>query len=181
MIGTQLRIVDKDGGPTNGDEPGEIMARSPTLFAGYWQDPITTANVVRDGWMTTGDIGRFDEDGFLVLSGRVKEVIKSGGVTVIPGEVEAALLDHALVREAAVVGVPDDNWGEAVHAFVVLHEGAELAERDLLIFCRAQLAGYKTPKSIHFVADLPRTGIGKIARREVREQFIRSQTNRVLA
>ncbi|MDT9598848.1 class I adenylate-forming enzyme family protein [Sphingosinicella rhizophila] len=181
MIGAELRILGEDGEPGSGDEPGEIIARSPTLFAGYWQDPNTTAQVMRDGWMRTGDIGRIDEDGFLVLSGRVKEVIKSGGVTVIPSEVEAALLSHESVREAAVVGVPDDNWGEAVHAFVVLHLGAEMPEKELLAFCRQQLAGYKTPKSVHFVGDLPRTGIGKIARREVRDQFLRAQTSEVAA
>lgn len=181
MFGSELRILDRDGKPSDGKEPGEIVAKTPTMFAGYWNDPEATAQVVHGGWMRTGDIGYFDDDGFLVLSGRIKEVIKSGGVTVIPGEIEATLLKHELVREAAVVGVPDEHWGEAVHAFVVLNEGAELSERDLLTFCRGQLAGYKTPKSVHVVIDLPRTGIGKISRRELREQFLQLRQIEVTA
>lgn len=173
MIGAELRILGPDGEPSDGREPGEILARSPTLFAGYWQDPETTAQVVQDGWMRTGDIGYFDDEGFLVLSGRLKEVIKSGGVTVIPNEVEGALLAHEAVSEVAVVGIPDEQWGEAVHAFVVLHPGVETTEADLRAFCRERMAGYKTPKAVHFVADLPRTGIGKIARRQVRDRYLR--------
>ena len=175
MIGAELRILGADGIPSDGGEQGEVVARSPTLFAGYWRDPETTAQVVKDGWMRTGDIGYFDDDGFLVLSGRLKEVIKSGGVTIIPNEVEGALLAHDAVNEAAVVGIPDDQWGEAVHAFVVLHSGMEATEADLRAFCRARLAGYKTPKAVHFVEDLPRTGIGKVARRQVRDRYLRSQ------
>lgn len=175
MIGAKLRTLTADGEPSDGSEPGEILARTPTLFAGYWRDPETTAQVMRDGWMRTGDIGCIGEDGYLVLSGRAKEVIKSGGATVIPSEVENALVSHELVREAAVVGIPDEEWGEAVHAFVVLQGGAVVSEAELLSFCRALLASYKAPKRVHFVDDLPRTGIGKIARRQVRDQFLRAR------
>jgi acyl-CoA synthetase (AMP-forming)/AMP-acid ligase II len=181
MLGAELRILGEDGEPVADGEAGEIFARSPTLFAGYWQDAEATGQVIRDGWMRTGDIGRFDEDGFLILSGRAKEVIKSGGVTVIPNEVETALLNHESVKEAAVVGIPDENWGEAVHAFVVLHGGSDIPEAELLTYCRAHLPGYKTPKSVHFMADLPRTGIGKISRREVRNQFLRAREAEVTA
>jgi acyl-CoA synthetase (AMP-forming)/AMP-acid ligase II len=176
MLGAELRILDEAGEPVAEGEPGEIFARSPTRFTGYWQDPEATASVVRDdGWMKTGDIGRLDSDGFLTLTGRAKEVIKSGGVTVIPNEVEAALLSHEAVKEVAVIGVPDETWGEAVHAFVVLHGGTSLADTELLAYCRTQLPGYKTPKALHFLGDLPRTGIGKISRREVREQYLRTR------
>ncbi len=173
MLGAELRILGPDGEPAAASDVGEIYARTPTMFAGYWSDPDTTAQVMSDGWMKTGDVGYMDGDGFLVLSGRTKEVIKSGGVTVIPGEVEAALISHPLIREAAVVGIPDDFWGEAVHAFVVLNDGAMATETEVIAFCRGLLTGYKTPKLVHFVDDLPRTGIGKISRREIRDQFLR--------
>lgn len=180
MIGAELKILDNDSGTTDNDVNGEIIARTPTLFEGYWQDSSATAQVMQDGWMRTGDIGRFDEDGFLILSGRSKEVIKSGGVTVIPSEIEAALLRHSSVREVAVIGVPDDRWGEAVHAFVALHPNNVVQETDLLAFCRTHLTGYKTPKAVHFVEELPRTGIGKISRRTVREQFLGTQASGVV-
>ncbi|HEX4971402.1 MAG TPA: hypothetical protein VFV69_10105, partial [Steroidobacteraceae bacterium] len=122
----------------------------------------------------TGDLGSFDADGFLRLEGRVKEIIKSGGMTVIPGEVEKALLEHPHVSDAAVVGVPDEQWGEAVHAFVILEPGTVIAEPDLKAFCQGRLIGYKRPKVVHIVTELPRTGIGKIARRAVRERAIGS-------
>lgn len=176
MIGAELRLLATEDG-----QAGEILARSPSLFAGYWQDPEATEKVMQDGWMRTGDLGQFDEDGFLVLAGRLKEVIKSGGVTVIPGEIEATLLRHPHVREAAVVGIPDERWGEAVHAFVTLYaEAVGVRGVELQAFCRSQLAGYKSPKVVHVVDELPRTGIGKVARRAVREQFLRVQTSEVL-
>ncbi|MDP1702101.1 MAG: hypothetical protein Q8L53_14235 [Aestuariivirga sp.] len=130
--------------------------------------------------MRTGDIGRFDEDGFLILPGRSKEVIKSGGVTVIPSEIEAALLRHSSAREVAEIGSPDDWWGEAVHAFAALYPNNVVQETDLLAFCRTHLAGYKTRKIVHFVEELPRTGIGKISRRTVREQFFGAQASGVV-
>ena len=171
MIGTQLYLLDgADGGPA-----GEIVARSPTLFAGYWGNEAATGQVMRDRWMRTGDIGRFDDDGFLRLEGRVKEIIKTGGLTVIPTEIEGVLLNHPSVRDAAVVGVPDEQWGEAVHAFVILAPGASVAEPELKAWCQERLAGYKRPKAIHVVSELPRTGIGKVARRVVRERMIASR------
>jgi acyl-CoA synthetase (AMP-forming)/AMP-acid ligase II len=125
--------------------------------------------------MRTGDLGRFDQDGFLVLDGRVKEMIKTGGLTVIPTEVEGVLMAHPAVRDAAVIGVPDEQWGEAVHAVVTLFPGASLQDAELQQFCRERLTGYKRPKAFHVMSDLPRTGIGKIARRLVREQVLASR------
>jgi len=170
MIGAQLCLQNPDGSPSVPGEAGEIIARSPTLFAGYWQDAAVTEQVMRGEWMRTGDLGRFDSDGFLTLEGRIKEVIKSGGVTVIPTEIEGVLLQHSSVRDAAVIGVPDERWGEAVHAFVTLSPGTAASESDLRSFCQERLTGYKRPKAIHIVPELPRTGIGKIARRAVRAQ-----------
>lgn len=176
MITSEIRIVTEDGLTATPGETGEILARTPTQFDGYWEDSVATAQVVQDGWMRTGDLGHFNEDGVLILSGRLKEVIKSGGLTVIPSQVEAVLLTHDTVREAAVVGIPDERWGEAVHAFVVLHSDKTVSEPDVISFCRERLSGYKTPKAIHFVSDLPRTGIGKVSRRSVRERFLQTQT-----
>jgi len=174
MRGAELYLRNAAGNVAGPGEDGEIIARSPSLFAGYWQDEAATASVMSDGWLRTGDIGRFDPEGFLILEGRVKEMIKSGALTVIPSEVEGVLLSHPGVREAAVVGVPDDRWGEAVHAFITLLPGASVEEAALKAFCHDRLAGYKRPKVFHIVADLPRTGIGKVARRVVREHAIKA-------
>lgn len=169
MLGAEIRILE--------NENHEILARSPTLFAGYWEDEAATARVIQGGWLRTGDSGRFDDEGFLVLDGRLKDMIKTGGVTVIPTEIESVLMGHPDVSDAAVVGVPDAQWGEAVHAFVTLSKGAAAREPDLLSFCRERLAGYKRPKVIHLVPELPRTGIGKIARRVVRDTVLTSRAD----
>jgi acyl-CoA synthetase (AMP-forming)/AMP-acid ligase II len=177
MIGAQLYLQSADGNPIGPEEAGEIIARSPTLFAGYWQDAGATGQVMRGEWMRTGDFGRFDSEGFLVLEGRIKEIIKSGGLTVIPTEIESVLMQHSSVRDVAVIGVPDERWGEAVHAFVTLSPGAVTSESELKSFCHERLTGYKRPKVIHIVAELPRTGIGKIARRVVRAQVAGTASN----
>lgn len=174
MLGAELRLVDGAGEPPAPGMAGEILARGPTLFAGYWNDPQATANVVEGRWFRTGDLGRFDQDGFLVLEGRIKELIKTGGLTVIPAEIEAILASHPAVREAAVIGVPDPEWGESVQAFVTLIPNGSVSEGELEAFCRERLTGYKRPKVIHLVTDLPRTGIGKIARRVVRDRVMAS-------
>jgi acyl-CoA synthetase (AMP-forming)/AMP-acid ligase II len=170
MMGAELYLLNEAGEVPAANESGEIVARSPTLFSGYWQDASATEQVMRGEWMRTGDFGRIDNEGFLWLEGRVKEMIKSGGLTVIPSEIENVLLGHPGVRDAVVVGVPDERWGEAVHAFVTLSPGASLGETELRAFCKERLAGYKCPKSIQIVLELPKTGIGKIARRLVRDQ-----------
>jgi acyl-CoA synthetase (AMP-forming)/AMP-acid ligase II len=173
MQHAELYLRNAEGKVAGPGEDGEIYARSPTLFAGYWEDEAATASVMSGGWLRTGDLGRFDADGFLILEGRVKEMIKSGALTVIPSEVEGVLLSHPGVREAAVVGIPDDRWGEAVHAFITVLPGASVEEAELKAFCQERLANYKRPKMIQVVAELPRTGIGKVARRVVREQAIK--------
>lgn len=170
MSGAELYLVNEAGEVAGAGESGEIIARSPTLFSGYWQDHAATQLVMRGEWMRTGDFGRIDGEGFLSLEGRVKEMIKTGGLTVIPSEVENTLSAHPGVRDAVVVGVPDERWGEAVHAFVTSSGAATLDEAGLKAFCRERLAGYKCPKSIQIVPQLPKTGIGKIARRAIRDQ-----------
>jgi acyl-CoA synthetase (AMP-forming)/AMP-acid ligase II len=169
MMGAELYLLDAAGKLA---DRGEIVARSPSLFSGYWEDELTTRQVMPDGWMRTGDIGRQDEEGYLVLEGRVKEMIKSGGATVIPSEIENILMGHPDVSQAAVVGIPDEDWGEAVHAFVISSAGTAVTESELKLFCKERLASYKTPKVIHLVKELPVTGIGKVARRQMRDQFL---------
>ena len=175
MLGAEMYLQSEDGEPAGVGESGEIIARSPSLFAGYWEDEAATARVMLGGWMRTGDVGRFDDDGFLVLEGRLKDMIKSGGITVIPAEVEHVLMGHPQVSEAVVLGMADENWGEAVHAFVTVAPGALVGEADLKAFCHERLAGYKRPKVIHIVPELPRTGIGKVARRAVRDRALASR------
>jgi acyl-CoA synthetase (AMP-forming)/AMP-acid ligase II len=170
MAGAELYLANENGEVVAAGEAGEIIARSPTLFSGYWQDRAATEQVMRGEWMRTGDFGRIDSEGFLSLEGRVKEMIKTGGLTVIPGEVEGVLAAHPGVRDAVVVGVPDERWGEAVHAFVTPSGAATPAEAELKAFCKERLANYKCPKSIQIVPQLPKTGIGKIARRVIRDQ-----------
>jgi acyl-CoA synthetase (AMP-forming)/AMP-acid ligase II len=172
MLGAELRIVGADGNEVAAGDSGEIIARGPTLFAGYWQDAAATAQIVQGGWLRTGDRGRFDAEGFLVLEGRLKEMIKTGGLTVIPAEVESVLAKHPSIRDVAVIGIPDEKWGEAVHAFVTLSAGASVLESDLQLFCRSHLSGYKRPKGVHIVAELPTTGIGKVARRVVLQNYL---------
>jgi acyl-CoA synthetase (AMP-forming)/AMP-acid ligase II len=172
MTGAELYLRQPDGDIQVTSGAGEIVGRSPTLFAGYWEDEAATAQVMLDGWLRTGDLGHFDAEGFLTLDGRAKEMIKSGGHTVIPAEVEGILAEHPGISEAAVVGIPDEQWGEAVHAFVILVPGVSISEAELKLFCKERLASYKSPKGIHVVKELPKTGIGKVARRQVRDQIL---------
>jgi acyl-CoA synthetase (AMP-forming)/AMP-acid ligase II len=166
MLGTSLRILDEHQLEVLTGEVGEIVAKGPTIMAGYWEDEIATDQVISSGWMRTGDLARVDEDGYVVLSGRIKEVIKTGGMTVIPREVEEVLRGHPSVEDAAVVGAPSEEWGEEVRAFVVLDESLVLntAAGELLGHCRQHLPGYKCPKRIEVISELPKTGIGKVAR-----------------
>jgi acyl-CoA synthetase (AMP-forming)/AMP-acid ligase II len=152
---------------------GEILIRGGNVMAGYWRNPAESALALRDAWLHTGDIGRFDPAGNLFIVGRIKEVIRSGSSTIIPQEVEDVLARHPAVAEVAVVGLPDAEWGEAVTAFVVLQRGISASERELIEHCRSQLAGYKKPRSIRFVASLPRSHYGKV----LRTQLLASESN----
>jgi acyl-CoA synthetase (AMP-forming)/AMP-acid ligase II len=172
MPGTLVRVVDEEGQDVPSGEAGEVIARSDCGMRGYWESPELTAQVMGDGWMLTGDLGRLDADGYLTLVGRKKEIIISGGMKVVPTETEAALYRHPAVLEAAVIGRPDATWGEAVHAVVALKPGASVTAEELIQFCGQHLAGYKKPRSIEFLPSLPKTGIGKIARRALRDRFL---------
>jgi len=168
---TDARIVDVETGQRTlpPGEEGEIIVRGPQVMKGYWQRPTETANVLRDGWLHTGDIGYMDERGFFYVVDRKKDMIISGGAKVFPREVEEVLYQHPGVREAAVVGVPDPYWGEAVKAYIVPREGVHLEEAEIIQFCKERLAAYKVPKSVEFRDELPKTLVGKVLRRVLRE------------
>jgi|DewCreStandDraft_2_1066082.scaffolds.fasta_scaffold02189_3 long-chain acyl-CoA synthetase len=168
---TDARIVDVETGQRTlpPGEEGEIIVRGPQVMKGYWQRPTETANVLRDGWLHTGDIGYMDERGFFYVVDRKKDMIISGGAKVFPREVEEVLYQHPGVREAAVVGVPDPYWGEAVRAYIVPREGVHLEEAEIIQFCKERLAAYKVPKSVEFRDELPKTLVGKVLRRVLRE------------
>ena len=138
---------------------------------GYWNNPKATEESVVDGWFYSGDAGYFDEDGFLYIHDRVKDMIVSGGENIYPAEVENALMSHADILDAAVVGIPDERWGETVKGFVVLREGVELKEEEIISYARTQIAGFKCPKSINYVSELPRNPSGKILRKDLRAPY----------
>jgi acyl-CoA synthetase (AMP-forming)/AMP-acid ligase II len=156
-LDVDVRLVDEDGRPVARGEVGEITVRSEFTMLGYWRNPEETARTVRDGWVHTGDLGVFDDEGFLAVVGRRKEVIRSGGESIFPAEIERVLLAHAAIREAGVVGVPDPHWGEAVVAAIVLRDGATLTPEDVVGHVRTRLAGYKKPRHVVFLPELPRT------------------------
>jgi acyl-CoA synthetase (AMP-forming)/AMP-acid ligase II len=148
-------------------QTGEVLIRGGNVMAGYWQDDAATRAALREGWLTTGDIGEFDAAGNLSIVGRLKEVIRSGSSTVIPKEVEDVIALHPAVAEVAVLGLPDAEWGEAVTAFVVVKPGMSVSEHDLVEHCRARLASYKKPRAVRFVASLPRSHYGKVLRAQL--------------
>jgi fatty-acyl-CoA synthase len=169
-----IRLLDADGHEVADGEVGELYSRTPYVFDGYWKNPEKTAEAFRGAWCSVGDMARRDADGYIHLVDRKSNMIISGGENVYPSEVESVLGAHPVVRDVAVVGLPHDKWGEAVHAVVVRHNGAALTEEDLLVWCRGRLAGYKRPQSVCFMADaeLPRTATGKIQHRLLRERLL---------
>lgn len=170
-LNARVRVVGADGEPLPPGGAGEIEVQAPTLCSGYYGDPDATAALFRDGWLRTGDVGVLDLEGYLTITGRTKELIISGGMNVFPAEVEAVLELHPHVRHAAVFGVPDERWGEAVAAAVVPHEGAYVSREELLVLCRDHLASHKKPLHFWFVTDLPRTASGKLRRAELAEAY----------
>jgi acyl-CoA synthetase (AMP-forming)/AMP-acid ligase II len=178
-ISYEFKVVDPLEQEVPPGELGEIVLRGPGLMDGYWRSPTETANVMRGGWLHTGDLGRRTADGYLYVTDRLKDVIVSGGENVYSREVEDALYSHPAVREVAVIGIPSPQWGESVHAEVVLRPGVTLESDELVAHCRRQLAGYKTPKSIAFVDELPKSASGKILKREVREKYWRDSARAV--
>jgi acyl-CoA synthetase (AMP-forming)/AMP-acid ligase II len=172
LPGVELAILDADGNRLPTGEVGEIATRSGSNMAGYWNLPEATARTLdSEGWLRTGDAGYIDGDGFLYIHDRIKDMIISGGENIYPAEVESAICDHPDVAEVAVVGVPDDEWGEAVKAIVVMKPGRKSTPSDIIGFTRERIAGFKTPKSVDFIDALPRNASGKILRRHLRDPY----------
>ena len=176
---TIIRCVDGDGNPVATGEVGEIVIQSDFVMKGYWNRPEATEDAIRDGFFHTGDAGYFDEDGFLFIHDRVKDMIVSGGENVYPAEVENAIFGHPDVADVAVIGVPDEKWGEAVKAIIVPKEGTSPTPEDIIAWAREKIAGYKCPKSVDYIEALPRNPSGKILRKDLREPYWEGQERRV--
>jgi acyl-CoA synthetase (AMP-forming)/AMP-acid ligase II len=178
-VETELRLVDDEGHDVATGEPGEILLRAPFVMKGYTDAALTAETLLPGGWLRTRDIGRFDADGYLTLVDRTSDMIVTGGYNVYPREVEDVLAGHEAVAQAAVVGLPDDIWGEMVTAFIVLHQGAPAGEAELIAHAHAHLAGYKAPKAVRFVDAIPLSPVGKPLRRALREPFWEGRERRI--
>jgi fatty-acyl-CoA synthase len=170
-LNVETRVVDPDMNDVPPGTHGEIVHRSPHLLTGYWNKPTETAEAFAGGWFHSGDVGYFDDEGYLYIVDRIRDVINTGGVLVASREVEEILFTHPAVSEVAVVGLPDDKWIEAVTAFVVLRPGHAVDEANLVALAREHLAPYKLPKKVVFVDNLPRNTAGKLLKRELRKQY----------
>ncbi|MCU1594697.1 MAG: putative fatty-acid--CoA ligase [Frankiales bacterium] len=171
IVGVEVQVRSEDGSRVATGEVGEVVLRGPNVMKGYWNKPEATAEVLIDGWYWSRDLGYLDDEGFLFLVDRAKDMIISGGENVYSIEVEDAVARHPAVVDVAVLGVPDDRWGERVHAVVVLREGTELSLEELRTHCKALIADFKCPHSLDVLAELPRSGAGKVLKRDLRERY----------
>ena len=176
---TEIRLVDDDGVDVPPGTPGEVIARTPNLMSGYLDNPEATAATIRDGWLYTGDIARIDAEGLMTVVDRKKDMIVSGGFNVYPREVEDALFEHPAVKQAAVIGVPHDKWGEEVKALVVLHVGATVSEQALIDFVKTKKGSLMAPKSIDLVDAIPLTNLGKLDKKVIRARYWGGRTRNV--
>lgn len=171
LPGVELKVLDDAGNTLPANRSGEIWLKSPSRMIGYWQNETATRETLIDGWIRTGDAGYMDEDGYLFVNDRMKDMIIYAGENLFPAEIETSLLEHPSIAEVAVIGVPDERWGEVPKAFVVLRPGSIATAKDLNRFMRSKVADFKIPKTYHFVESLPRNSSGKILKRQLREQF----------
>lgn len=176
----EIRVVDEDMLELPNGDVGQIIVKGPTTMLGYWNKPEVTAETKRDGWVLTGDAGYMDEDGFIFLMDRVKDMIVSGGENVYSAEVENAIGQHPAVATSAVIGIPSEQWGESVHAIVILHAGAEVTPEELTAHCHSHIAGYKCPRSIEFRTEpLPLSGANKVLKTELRKPYWEGQERQI--
>jgi acyl-CoA synthetase (AMP-forming)/AMP-acid ligase II len=172
MSDVEMKIVSEEGKDLPVGEVGEIVARGPRVMTGYWRDEEKTQKTIdKDGWVHTGDVGYMDEDGYFYLAGRATDMIIRAGENIAPEEVEAAIRSHPKVDEAAVIGVPDEEWGELPKAIIVLKKGETATAEEIMEHCRQKLASYKRPRYVVFVDELPRNPMGKVLKRVLREQY----------
>ncbi len=167
----EIRIVDENDNDVPIGEVGEIIGRSEAMTIGYWQMPEATAEKLKNGWLHTGDLGRFDEEGYVYIVERKNDMIISGGVNIYPREIEEILYKHPAVSEVSVIGLPDEHWGEVVKAVIVLKKGATATEGEIIEFCGRHLASFKKPKTVDFWEELPKSTTGKILKKDIREQY----------
>lgn len=175
----EIRLVDEEANDVPEGEPGEVIARAPNMMSGYLDNPDATAATIRHGWLYTGDIARVDAEGLITIVDRKKDMIVSGGFNVYPREVEDVLFEHPAVRQAAVIGVPHEKWGEEVKALVVLHAGADASAQELIDFVKAKKGSLMAPKSIDFVAAVPLTNLGKLDKKSIRARYWEGRTRNV--
>jgi acyl-CoA synthetase (AMP-forming)/AMP-acid ligase II len=176
VIDYEIRIVDQNGNDITFGEIGEIAVRSEAMTVGYWNLPEETAKIIRDGWLYTGDFGQKDDNGYVFIVDRKNDLIISGGKNIYPREIEEVIYTHDAVSEVAVIGVPDDYWGESVKAFVVLKDGMMATDEEIIGLCKKTIASYKKPRFVEFVAELPKSPTGKILKRVIRQQFRNKET-----
>jgi acyl-CoA synthetase (AMP-forming)/AMP-acid ligase II len=178
-LGTEVRIINEKGEKTAPGEIGEIVLRGEIVMKGYWKDPEATKEVLKNGWLYTGDMAEMDEDGYITIVDRKKDMIISGGFNIYPREVECAIERHPGVQEVVVIGVPDDLWGEAVKALVVPKPEAKLTEEEIIELCKSKIASYKKPKYVEFVDNLPKNFQGKILKRVLQDQYWQGLDRRI--
>lgn len=178
-MGVHVRIVDENDEDVEPDVVGEIVVKSKAVMKEWWKKPEDTGQTIVDGWVHTGDMGQYDKQGYIYIVDRKKDMIVSGGENIFPREVEEILYSHPAVLEAAVFGIPDPYWVEKVHAVVVLKEEAQASEEELIKHCKARLAGFKAPKSIDFLAELPKNPAGKILKRQIRTPYWEGHGRRI--
>ncbi|MDY7037534.1 MAG: AMP-binding protein, partial [Thermodesulfobacteriota bacterium] len=171
MPGSDIRIVNSEGIPVDMGKEGEILYRGDNLMKGYWKEPEETKKVLKEGWFHTGDMGFMDEDRYIYITGRKKDVIICGGENITPKQVEDVIYQNPAVESVAVIGVPDPVWGESVKAIVALKKGEKTSEDEIIRSCKENLAHYKAPKSVDFIDNLPVTQTGKINKKELRERY----------
>jgi len=181
LAGSEIRVVDIDGRDVapDGRQVGEVIVRGDVVMEGYWRQPEATATALRDGWFHTGDLGTIDEEGYLLIVDRAKDMILTGGENVASAEIERVLYQHPAVLECAVIAIPDEQWGEVPRAIITLKAGRQATETEITEHCRKHLAGFKIPKSIEFATALPKGGTGKILKKVLREKYWTGQERRV--
>jgi acyl-CoA synthetase (AMP-forming)/AMP-acid ligase II len=167
----EVKIVNENYEEVQANVVGEIAVSGPTVMKGYYKDPAGTAEAIRDGWLMTGDLGRKDEDGYLYIVGRKKDMIISGGENIYPAEIEAVLVTHPKIEECAVIGVPHAKWGETVLALLVLKTGQEMTEAEVEDFCKGRMAPYKRPRLVRFVDSLIKNAMGKTMKEELKKMY----------
>jgi long-chain acyl-CoA synthetase len=170
LPGCRVRVIDDAGNDLPADAVGEVLLAGPNIFLGYDKNPVATAETLQDGWVHTGDLGKLDNQGFLYIVGRKRDLVIRGGSNIYPAEVEEAIYSHPAVAECAVIGISDEIYGEAVKAFVVTAAGQAVSKDELLGHCRQRIAEYKVPSTVEFIESLPKGPTGKILKRELRDR-----------